>query len=72
MLVPAMEGRVVARVPSLAESRSPQIPIGADLARHGPQVVPEVDDRGPPPEPTAVICAVGGIPIRGREPMLRP
>ena len=53
-----MEGREVARVPSLAESGSLQIPVGADLARHGPQVVPEVDDRGPPPEPIAVIDAV--------------
>jgi hypothetical protein len=43
-----MEGRDVACVPGLAESRSPQIPVGTDLARHNPQVVPEVDDRGPP------------------------
>src|SRR5271154_4666872 len=57
-LVPSMEGRQVARVPSLAESRSLQIPVGADLARHGPQVVPEVDHRRPPPEPIAVIDAV--------------
>ena len=44
ILVPAMKAREVARVPSLAEPRSPQIPVGADLARHGPQVVPEVGD----------------------------
>jgi len=53
-----MEGRQVARVPSLAESRSPQIPVGADLARRGPQVMPEVDDRRPAAEPIAVIDAV--------------
>src|SRR5271154_4305441 len=57
-LVPSMEGRQVARVPSLAESRSLQVPVGADLARHGPQVVPEVDDRRAAPEPIAVIDAV--------------
>src|ERR1700733_3057863 len=58
ILVPSMECRQVARVPSLAESRSLQIPVGADLARHGPQVAPEVDDRGAPPEPIAVIDAM--------------
>src|ERR1700685_4234083 len=58
ILVPSMEGRQVARVPSLAESRGAQIPVGTDLARRGPQVVPEVDDRGPPPEPIAVVDAV--------------
>src|ERR1700735_1961879 len=58
ILVPSIEGRQVARLPSLAESRSPQIPVGADLARHGAQVVPEVDDGRPAPEPIAVIDAV--------------
>src|ERR1700683_2304015 len=53
-----MEGREVARVPSLAEPRGTQIPVGADLASHGPQVVPEIDDIRPPPEPIAVIDAV--------------
>ena len=47
-LVPSMEGRQVARVPGLAESGSLEIPVGADLAHHGPQVVPEVDDGRPP------------------------
>ena len=49
------------RSPAFQASRSPgvaQIPVGADLARHGPQVVPEVDDRRPAPEPIAVIDAV--------------
>ena len=40
MLVPAMEGREVARIPGLTKSRCPQIPIWADLARHGPQIAP--------------------------------
>ena len=53
-----MEGRQVARIPCLAEPRSFQIPVGADLARHGPQVMPEIDDRRPAPEPIAVIDAV--------------
>src|SRR5580704_2737339 len=57
-LVPSMECREVAGVPSFAESWGAQIPVGADLARHNPQVVPEVDDRRPPPEPIAVIDAV--------------
>ena len=53
-----MEGGEVARVPSLAESGGAQIPVGPDLARYHPQVAPEVDDRGPAPEPIAVINAV--------------
>ncbi len=57
-LVPSMEGRQVARVPGLAKPRSAQIPVGADLARHGPQVVPEVHDRGSAPEPITVLDAV--------------
>ena len=57
-LVPPVEGREVARVPGLAESRGAQVPVGADLARHGAQVVPEVDDRRAAPEPVAVVDAV--------------
>ena len=53
-----MEGRFVAGVPGFAESRSFQIPVRADLAGHGPQITPEVVDRGPPPKPIAVIDAV--------------
>jgi hypothetical protein len=40
-----MEGGEVTRVPSFAEPRDSQIPVGADLAGHGAQVVPEVDDE---------------------------
>ena len=35
-----------------------QIPIGSDLARYGSQVLAELLDRGPPPEPVAVVDAV--------------
>src|SRR6202051_128545 len=58
ILVPSMEGRQGARVPSLTESRTAQIPVRTDLARHGAQVVPEVDGGRPAPEPIAVIDAV--------------
>ena len=51
--------RQVARVPGLAESRGAQIPVGADLARHGSQVVPEVGDRGHGPR-TNSRCRCGG------------
>src|SRR3954463_16719141 len=54
-LVPPVEGREIARVPRLAESRRAQIPVRANLARDGPQVVPEVDDRRTAPEPVAVV-----------------
>ena len=53
-----MERRQLARIPSFAQSRSLEIPVRTDLARHGPQVMPEVDDGRPPPEPIAVIDAV--------------
>ena len=43
-LVPPVERREVARVPGRAESRGAQVPVGTDLARHGAQVLPEVDD----------------------------
>ena len=57
-----MESRQVARVPGLAQSRGAQIPVGTNLACHGPQVVPEVDDRGPAPKPIAVVDAVDNKP----------
>src|SRR5271170_3925141 len=53
-----MEGRQVASVPSLAESGLAQIPVGADLSHRRAQVVPEVGDGRPAPEPIAVIDAV--------------
>src|SRR5581483_5889811 len=58
LLVPPMESRQVARVPRLAKSGGAEVPVGADLAHYGPQVVPEVNDRRPPPKPIAVIDAV--------------
>jgi len=57
-LAPPVEMRVVARIPGLTESRSAQIPVGAALARHGSQVVPEVYDRWAAPEPVAVVDTV--------------
>jgi hypothetical protein len=42
--VPAVEGREVARIPGLTELGGAEVPVRADLARDGPQVVPEVDD----------------------------
>jgi hypothetical protein len=53
-----MEGREVAGIPGLAQPGRAEVPVGADLAAHGPQVVPEIDDRGAPPEPIAVVDAV--------------
>src|SRR5277367_1431048 len=58
MLVPPVETREVTRIPCLAESRSTQIPVGADFAGHGAQIVPKIDDRWTPPEPVTVIDAV--------------
>src|SRR5215211_7251496 len=55
---PAMEGRPVARVPGLAEAVHAEVPVGADLGADRAQVVPEVEDRGAPPEPVAVVDAV--------------
>src|SRR5580700_2917279 len=57
-LVPAVETREVTRIPCLAESRRAQIPVWADFARHGTQIMPKIDDRGTAPEPVAVIDAV--------------
>src|SRR3954447_22527623 len=61
-LVPAVEGREVPGVPRLAQPRRAQVPVRADLARGGAQVVPEVGDRGPAPEPVAVVDAVDDQP----------
>src|SRR5215831_10178736 len=57
-LVPPVEGRELARVPGFAESGRAQIPVGADLTRHGAQVVPEIDGGRAAPEPVAVVDAV--------------
>src|ERR1700704_6277465 len=54
LLVEAVERRAVARLPSLAHPRGAEVPVGADLAADGAQVVPQVDERGAPPEPVAV------------------
>src|SRR5215203_4647887 len=61
-LAPAMERREVARVPGVAQPGGAEVPVGADLARDSPQVVPEVDDRGAPPEPVAVVDLVDDEP----------
>src|SRR5208282_1923382 len=58
LLVPAVEARQVARIPCLAESRRAQIPVRADLARRGAQIMPEVCDRRAAPKPVAVVDAV--------------
>src|SRR5215218_8299221 len=60
--VPAMEGRPVARVPGLAEGGNAEVPVGADVGADGAQVVPEVIDRGAPPEPVAVVEAMDDEP----------
>src|SRR5579862_92162 len=57
-LIPAVEARQVARVPCLTESRSTQIPVGTDFARHCAEIVPKIDDRWAPPEPVAVVNPV--------------
>src|SRR5277367_5250033 len=58
LLVPPVKTREVSRVPRLTESGFIQIPVCADFARHGAQVVPKIDDRWTPPEPVAVVDAV--------------
>src|SRR5215213_279055 len=60
--VPAVEGRDVARVPSLAQSRRAQVPVRADLPGDGAQVVPDVDERRASPEPVAVVDGVDDEP----------
>src|SRR5438552_1186433 len=57
-LVPSVEVRIVARVPRVAQPRSAEVPIGADLARGGAQIAAKIVDRGPSPEPVAVVDAV--------------
>src|SRR3954454_11370856 len=61
-LVPAVEGRPVARVPGVAQPGGAEVPVGTDLARRRPQIVPQVDYRGAPPEPVAVVDAVDDEP----------
>src|SRR3954465_10144822 len=61
-LVPAVEGRPVARVPGVAQPGGAEVPVGTDLARHRPQIVPQVDYRGASPEPVAVVDAVDDEP----------
>src|ERR1700722_5932271 len=58
LLIPPGETREVTRIPCLTESRSSQVPVWADFARHGTQIVPKIDDRWTPPEPVAVVDAV--------------
>ena len=53
-----METRQFARVPGFTQPRGAQIPVRADLARTRPQIVPEVENGWPPPEPIAVVDAV--------------
>src|ERR1700735_2046699 len=60
--VPAVELRVVLRVPGFAEPRSAQIPVRADLARGDAQVMPQVVERRAAPEPVAVIDTVNDQP----------
>ena len=62
LLVPAVERRVVAGVPLLAQARRAQVPVGADLAHHLAQVVPEVDEGRTSPVPVAVVDPVDDEP----------
>src|SRR3954468_10577120 len=57
-LVPAVEGRVVAGLPGLAQPRLGEVPVRADLGRNVAQVPPELVERRPPPEPVAVVDSV--------------
>src|SRR3954449_10742201 len=61
-LFPAVEGRPVARVPGVAQPGGAEVPVGTDVARHRPQIVPQVDYRWTPPEPVAVVDAVDDEP----------
>src|SRR3954463_10451054 len=60
--VPAVEGREVARVPGLAQPGRAEVPVGAGLGADRAQVAPEVDERGAPPEPVAVVDRVDHEP----------
>src|SRR3954466_11134204 len=57
-LAPPMETGKVTCLPSRPELRRIQIPVRSDLAGHGAQVVPKIDDRGAAPKPIAVVDAV--------------
>src|SRR6478672_10179272 len=57
-LVPAVEGREVARVPLLPETGRAQVPVRPHLGGDVAQVVPEVDERRAAPEPVAVVDPV--------------
>src|SRR5262249_24447903 len=57
-LVPPMERREIARVPLLPQPGLAQVPVGPDLPRYLPQVVPEVHRRRAAPEPVAHVDAV--------------
>jgi hypothetical protein len=75
-LVPAVERREVAGVPDLMEAGGAQVPVPAELACHGAQVLAEVLGRRAAPEPVAVVDAVDDQPRpehQGvRDPMSRP
>src|SRR5690348_1455807 len=53
-----MERRYVAGIPGFAEAGSAEIPVRANFPGHCAQVVPEVRERRPSPEPIPVIDAV--------------
>jgi hypothetical protein len=53
-LIPPGERREVLYIPCLAEARAAQIPVWANFAGHGAQVVAKIDDRRRAPEPVAV------------------
>ena len=57
-LVPSVEVRMIAGIPGLAQAGRAQIPVRADLLRHGAQIAAEIFDRRPAPEPVAVVDAV--------------
>src|ERR1700760_4551503 len=56
--VPSVEWRVVACLPGFAQTGLAEIPVRADLAGDGPQIVPEISEGGTSPEPIAVVDAV--------------
>src|SRR6266567_6646434 len=62
LTVPAVELRVVARVPGFAEPGGAQIPVRADLAGGGAQVTPQVVERRAAPEPVTVVDTVNDQP----------
>src|SRR5947209_18638936 len=56
--VPAVEVREVAGIPRFVQPGSAEIPVRADLARGGTQVLPQLREGRPAPEPVAVVDAV--------------